>query len=174
MKAYHVTLPVRNPSARPQTAGDVLNLLVPAFEQAGWSVQQGTVDDTGFVARSGDVEVIVEIGIRGTAAGNRLEFCPSICGGAPVQAGNGDESEDDQPDDDDSDSDLWTDDDRWTSEPPSITPDGIVVPPGLAPIEQDWKEQLAPFSRNVGDRTSVSGLTGFASAVKSYEDRKGS
>ncbi len=144
--------------------GDVLNVLDPSLESLGLEVIG--VTETSLVARSADYEIHIDFEIRRTF--------PPISGGAPVEPsnGNGDESPSfpcpEDPDDFD-----WDPSATWELGPAPDDDDSL-TPPGLSPEEQAWKEQLAPFSRNAGDRTATLNLLAIGTALESYDRcRKG-
>jgi hypothetical protein len=153
MKIHNTTSTLLQPSRRPSRpidGADVLGPMLAALEADGWSVWPGTLDDSGVAVEKAGVGVRISIDVFDTLA--------TICGGAP-------DDEDEVPQSDP----PWDDKDRWESGP-AIPPDAVIVPPGLTEEEQDWKDDLAPFSRN---RLTVGALVAFGLACGDFDRKRG-
>jgi hypothetical protein len=154
MKSVNPTNSLLNPrraaAFRSPSAGDLFNLVVPALESAGLDVEQ--VCEEGFMIKSG-ADVVGEFRTRNTVV-------------PPA-----DEPDDDQvvPLSDPSwteDDGFWepTDDDTFPGREFTRTADTT-----LSPTEEEWKERLAPFSRNDLDADTFIRVR---RALRSYDDAR--
>jgi hypothetical protein len=147
--------PHRQEAFRRSTVGDVLNAIGPGLEAAGFELAD--VCDEGFLVRLDEMHTLL------------VEFRTRPVGGVVPPS--------DEPDPDDRVVPLsdpsWTDDDGfWEPTGDDTFPsrrESRDADTTLSPTEQDWKEQLAPFSRNQRSPLDPHLLLGIRHALESYE-----
>jgi hypothetical protein len=156
MKSVNPTNSLLNPrrasAFRTLRTGDLFNAVVPALESAGFDVEQ--VCEAGFLIRAGDKTIVGEFRTRNTVVPPADEPADDD---QVVPLSDPSWSEDDG---------FWepNDDDTFPGREFTRTADTT-----LSPTEEEWKERLAPFSRNDLDADTFIRVR---RALRSYDDAR--